>query len=150
MRSELDAVLGESVDVEAMQLVADVVLFDGGAFDAFVEQWAAFLPPDERDLADSWHDAHLDLFRVDAVRPHEGLTLRHVPAGDPRTVLDRTVGENIRPGDTVCARLLPVGHEWHNYGGLHPVGADRNAAVLDLVTAPTPSPAELVRTLRGA
>jgi hypothetical protein len=130
-----------------VRLVSDVVLFDGGAFDDFVERWATVLPDDELDLAHRWRGAPLIMGVVVEVRPGDGFTVRDGRSGETRSVMDRTVGDDVSVGDTVVVRPLPVGDEWHNYIGVHPVADDRREEMRDLLDAPELSPKALGRVL---
>ncbi|MFD6856684.1 SEC-C metal-binding domain-containing protein [Rhodococcus sp. NPDC060090] len=119
-----------------VRVVSDVVLFDGGAFDHFVEHWATLLPADERDLAQRWHGAPLVMGVLDEVRPVDGFTVRDVHSGESIRVMDRTVGDDVSVGATVVVRPLPVGDEWHNYIGVHPVADGRHEEMRALLDAP--------------
>ncbi|TCN58082.1 SEC-C motif-containing protein [Rhodococcus sp. SMB37] len=130
-----------------VRLVSDVVLFDGGAFDDFVEHWATTLPDDERDLAQRWRGAPLVMGVLDEVRSGEGFTLRDTRNGERTRVMDRTVGNDVSAGATVVVRPLPVGGEWHNYIGVHPVPDGRHEAMRALLDAPELSPQAVGRVL---
>lgn len=130
-----------------VRLIADVVLFDGGAFDDFVEHWASMLPEDERDLAQRWLGAPLVMGVLDEVRPGDGFTIREPSSGKSTRVMDRTVGDDVGVGETVLVRPLPVCGQWHNYLGVHPVPDGSHEAVRALLDAPELSPQALGRVL---
>jgi hypothetical protein len=130
-----------------VRLVSDVVLFDGGAFDDFVEHRATLLPGDERDLAQRWQGAPLVMGVLDEVRPGAGFTIRDTSSGESTRVMDRTVGDDLSVGETVLVRPLPVGDEWHNYIGVHPVAEARHEQMRALLDAPELSPHALGHVL---
>ncbi len=149
VRAGLDLVAGQSAsESETTRLVADVTLFEAGAFAEFVADWSALLPTDERALAQSWQGASLDCFLVDVTQPGEGLTARNLRTGEIVEVRDRTVAA-VPDGATVAMRVLPVGPERHTYGGVHLVPDARREAVRDLLAIPDPAAADLVRELTG-
>ncbi|WP_407442111.1 SEC-C metal-binding domain-containing protein [Rhodococcus sp. (in: high G+C Gram-positive bacteria)] len=150
VRAELDVAAGTHAGESSVdRLVADVALFDAGAFDEFVDNWAALLPVDEGELAHRWRGASLDGFVIEATDPGEGLTVRNVRTGTVSDVRDRTVSA-VLDGATVALRLLPVGSELHNYGGVHVVPEQRREFVLDILERPDPAPSDLIRALTSA
>nr|WP_085998418.1 SEC-C domain-containing protein [Rhodococcus sp. JVH1] len=77
-------------------LVADVVMFECGAFARFVAERGVLLPADELLLAQQWLLAERSVHEVEAVRPGEGLTLRDVRTGDRLEVTERTASRQLR------------------------------------------------------
>ena len=63
-------------------LVLDAVLFEGGAFEDFLEVRGPLLPDDERLLAEQWLRVERSVFEVEQVRRGEGVAVRDVRTGD--------------------------------------------------------------------
>jgi tetratricopeptide (TPR) repeat protein len=127
-------------------LVADVALFEAGAFAAFVDERGHLLPDDERLLADQWLLVDRSVFEIEEVAPGATLTVRDVRTGDRHVVRERTASRQLRPGLLCCARIAPAGDTMQIFGGLEPVALhqrDRLVALLDS----GPEPEELVAEL---
>lgn len=147
VRADLDRAAGANAnESETSRLVADLTLFEAGAFADFVDHWSALLPADEHDLAQSWKGASLDSFLVDATQPGEGLTVSNQRTGETLDVRDRTIGA-VLDGATVVMRVLPVGSEQHTYGGVHLVPDAHRESVRGLLATSDPAAADLVREL---
>ena len=115
-------------------LVGDAVLFEGGAFEDFLEQRGFLLPDDERLLAEQWLLVDRSVFDVTAVRRGEGFTARDLRTGDTYEVRDRAASRSLKSGDLICARIVPAGDIMQVFGGIEPVALhDRDAlmAMLD-------------------
>ena len=70
---------------------------------------ASVLPDDERLLAAKWLLVDRSLFDVTAVRRDEGLTARDLRTGDSFEVRDRAASRSLKPGELICARIVPAG-----------------------------------------
>lgn len=120
-------------------LVMDAVLFEGGAFADFVEVRGSLLPDDERLLAEGWLQIQRSLFEVEEVRAGQGLTVRDVRTGDMQEVHERTASRQLKSGQLICARVVPVGATTQIVGGIEPVALhERNALIELLDTGPDP------------
>jgi hypothetical protein len=73
--------------------VAELCLFEGGAFARFVEQRGSLLPDDERELAERWADQRHRVWEVSG----DGTTLRDPATGDERE-LDAWSQAKVAPG----------------------------------------------------
>lgn len=110
--------VGEEALFEALDdpLVADVALFEGGAFTDFVDSRGDLLPPDELALARQWQEIERSVHEVEEVRPGVGLTLR-----DLHAIRERTASRQLHVGNLICARVVPAGDTWQIFGGIEPI-----------------------------
>ena len=127
-------------------LVTDAVLFEGGAFAEFLAVRGDLLPADERLLAEQWLLVDRSVFEVDEVRRGKGVTLRDVRTGDRHDVAERTGSTTLRPGQLICARVVPAGDTTQILGGIEPVRPRDRDELLELLDS-EPGPAELVAFL---
>jgi tetratricopeptide (TPR) repeat protein len=128
----------EFIDAVFDPFDVDVLLAEGGGFQDFVLRRGRLLPEDERELAEQWVNLKRTVFQVVDVRPGQGVTLQSVVTKD-RYDVDHPETGDLRPGESVCGRLLPVEGVMHCFGGLEPVPADRLEAVLDALVEQDPA-----------
>lgn len=99
----------DGVDV-AGPFLADVVLFDRGQMERFLDVRGVLLPEAERTLGRTWLASRRSLHEVQSVSPGNGLTVRDLRSGgDPVELRDRSLSHQLEPLDLVCARLLTDG-----------------------------------------
>ncbi len=127
-------------------LVTDVVLFEGGAFAEFLQVRGSLLPDDERLLAEQWLLVDRSVFEVEKVNPGESVTVRDVRNGDMHEVRERTASRQLKPGQLICARVVPAGDSMQFFGGAEPVALHERDALIDLLDT-EPDPVELVTAL---
>ncbi|WP_408899719.1 SEC-C metal-binding domain-containing protein (plasmid) [Nocardioides sp. R1-1] len=127
-------------------LVADVLLFEGGAFEAFLTERGVLLPDDERLLGDQWLLVSRSLFEVEDVRVGTGFTVRDLRTGDRSEVLDRAASRSLKVGMLICARLAPVGDTVQCFGGMEPVALHQRDDLIRLLDG-EPHPLELIEFL---
>lgn len=127
--------------------IADVVLFECGAFAEFVERRGHLLPADELLLAQQWLLVGRSVHEVEAVRPGEGLTMRDLRTGDRHDVRERTASRRLRVGDVLCARVVPAGDTWQLFGGGEPIAVPQRAPLMAMLDDETTDPAGLVEFL---
>lgn len=139
---DLDALLAASDD----PLVLDAVLFEGGAFAEFLEIRGSLLPDDERQLAEQWLTVERSVFEIEQVQPGKGVTVRDLRTGDTQEVLDRAAGGQLKPGQLICAHVLPVGDDMQFFGGVEPVAPQERDALIKLLDS-EPDPVALVAQL---
>ena len=139
---EYDALLRAIQD----PLVCDAVLFEGGAFAAFVEERGDLLPDDERLLAEQWLLVERSVHEIEAVAPGRGFTARDVRTGDRVEVRERTASRSLKPGTLICARLVPCGETIQCFGGLELLGVGERDQLVDLLDT-EPGPDDLVAFL---
>lgn len=91
-------------------LLADVVLFDRGQLERFLDVRGALLPEAERTLGRTWLASRRSLHEVQSVSPGNGLAVRDLRSdGDPVELRDRSLSRQAEPLDLICMRLLPDG-----------------------------------------
>ncbi len=127
-------------------VVLDAVLFEGGAFEEFLEVRGSLLPNDERLLAQQWLLADRSVFEIEQVHPGRGMTLRDVRTGDTHEVRERTASRQLKPGQLVCARVVPAGDTMQLFGGLEPVALHERDPLIELLDT-EPDPITLVAAL---
>ena len=114
-------------------LVLDAVLFEGGAFAEFLQMRGSLLPDDERLLAQQWLLVGRSLFEVEQVHRGQGVTVRDVRTGDTHEVRERAASRQLKPGQLVCARVVPAGDTMQFFGGLEPVALHERDPLIDLL-----------------
>jgi hypothetical protein len=87
-------------------VVEDVVLFDLGLLDDFLRRWAAHLPEDERELAETWRSTRRGLYDVRRVH---GATVTLIDRRDGTERVARHASSPPPRETTILARLLPDG-----------------------------------------
>ncbi len=127
-------------------IVADAVLFEGGAFADFLSRRGPLLPDDERLLAEQWLLIDRSVHEVVSVRRGSGMTMRDVRTGDVHDVRERTASQQVRPGQLYCARVVPAGETMQIFGGLEPVALGERDALIALLDD-EPDPIELITFL---
>ncbi|HYO04029.1 MAG TPA: SEC-C domain-containing protein [Mycobacterium sp.] len=133
-------------EADADPLPLDAVLFEGGAFENFLDVRGALLPEDERALAEQWLLTDRSVFEVDEVQRGHSVTVRDVRTGDRHVVRERTASGFLKPGQLICTRVLPAGDTMQFFGGLEPVALHERDALIALLDA-EPDPVELVAYL---
>ncbi|MEN0136966.1 MAG: SEC-C domain-containing protein [Rhodococcus sp. (in: high G+C Gram-positive bacteria)] len=141
--------VGDAALFQALEdpLVADVALFEGGAFADFVECRGDLLPPDEFALARQWQEVERSLHEVEAVRPGAGLTLRDLRTGDRRDIREVAASAALHVGNLICARVVPAGDTWQIFGGIEPIPQAQRPSLLAALDDETTDPADLVEIL---
>lgn len=122
---------------------ADVVLFEGGAFEEFLRLRGHLLPDDERLLAQQWLLTDRSLHEVVDVRRGVGMRMRDVRTGEVHEVQERSASRMVKAGEFYCGRIVPAGDTMQIFGGLQPVALNEREHVLDLLDDDT-DPVELV------
>lgn len=133
---------------EAMNepLVADALLFEGGAFEDFLHERGVLLPDDERLLGDQWLLAERSVFEIEQVTRGSGFVARDLRTGDRVEVRERAGSHQLSEGMLICARLVPAGPTVQCFGGLEVVTMAERDLLLDLLDD-EPEPEELVALL---
>lgn len=113
-------------------IVLDAALHEGGLFSWFLRDRGELLPDDERLLAAAWQTADRSVHEVIAVERGVSLSLRDLATGEVTEVRERTASLSARVGECYCARVVPDGSSNQIIGGVFPVRAGHEQAVLDL------------------
>ena len=124
-------------------LIGDVMLFEGGAFREFLGERGALLPDDELLLAEQWLLIERSVFEVIDVSPGVEVALRDVRTGEQVVLSERTASQQLRVGDFICTRLLPVGDTPQIFGGVERVGMGERHQLIALLDGGA-APADLV------
>ena len=127
-------------------LVADAVLFEGGAFADFLDTRGFLLPEDERLLAEQWLLVERSVHEVLDVSRGQGFTLRDVRTGDVHQVRERAASTQVKVGELYCARVVPAGDTMQVFGGMEPVSLGERDDLMALLDD-DPGPVELVAAL---
>lgn len=127
-------------------LVADAVLFEGGAFAEFVDTRGFLLPDDERSLAEQWLLVQRSVYEVRDVSRGRGFTLRDVRTGDVHEVRERAASTQVQIGQLYCARVVPAGETMQVFGGMEPVSLGERDGLIALLDD-EPDPVGLVAAL---
>jgi SEC-C motif len=130
----------------ADELVMDAVLFEGGAFAEFLQVRGSLLPDDERLLAEQWLLVDRSVLEVDSVNRGESVTVRDLRSGDIHEVRERTASRQLKPGQLICARVLPAGDSMQFFGGVEPIALHERDPLIDVLDT-EPDPVELVAVL---
>ena len=134
------------IDALADPLVLDAVLFEGGAFEEFLDVRGSLLPDDERLLAEQWLMADRSVFEVEQVRRGEGVTVRDIRTGDRHEVPERMASRQLKSGQLICARVAPTGDTPQFVGVAEPVALHERDALIDVLDT-EPDPVTLVAQL---
>lgn len=124
-------------------LVTDTVLFEGGAFAAFLDERGMLLPDDERLLAEQWMLVERSIHEIERVTPGTGFTARDLRTGDRVEVREKTASRSLKAGALICARLVPAGETVQCFGGLEPVALHERDHLIELLDD-GPDPEDLV------
>jgi hypothetical protein len=73
------------------------------------------------------------VFEVEQVHSGQGVTVRDVRTGDTHEVRERTASRQLKPGQLLCARVVPAGDTMQFFGGAEPVGLHERDALIDLL-----------------
>lgn len=114
-------------------LVIDAVLFEGGAFEEFLEIRGSLLPDDERLLAQQWLSVPRSVFEVERVQRGYSVTVRDLRTGDTHQVREHAAGRQLKTGQLVCARALPAGDTMRFFGGVEPVALHERDRLINLL-----------------
>jgi hypothetical protein len=86
------------------------------------------------------------VFDVEQVKWRTSITLRDVRTGDVHEVRERMASAKLKPGQLICARVVPTGETYQIFGGLEPVALHHRNDLIDLLDS-EPDPVELVEFL---
>ena len=92
----------------------------------------SLLPDDERLLAEQWLLVDRSVFEVEQVHRGQGVTVRDVRTGDTHEVRERAASRQLKPGQLVCARVVPAG-DTMQFFGLEPVALHERDPLIDLL-----------------
>ncbi|MCW2866197.1 MAG: hypothetical protein JWR20_385, partial [Marmoricola sp.] len=121
---EADADADDLEDLMGDPLTWDLAAFDGGVLRRFLDLHGAWLPDDERELAQGWSSSRRRLLEVLEVRAGVGVRLRDGVSGEDLEVPDRAMSQHVRRGDLLLGRLLDEGGAVLRFWD-DPVGVDR-------------------------
>ncbi|MBD0322411.1 MAG: SEC-C domain-containing protein [Aldersonia sp.] len=110
----------------------DAALFEGGAFEEFLERRGRLLPEDELALARDWLAVQRSVYAVESVRG-EAMTVRDLRTDRSHDVVNPLAVHTPAEGDLFCARVVPAGEQLQILGGVAPVGHGRQQSVLAML-----------------
>lgn len=113
-------------------LVIDLTLNEGGWLAEFLAERGPLLPEDEAMLIESWLLMDRSVHEVLEVRPGSGVDLRDLATGDRAEVRERLFSRQARPGEMICARVVPDGESHQIVGYPFRVDPGTEEQVLDL------------------
>ncbi|MFV0493472.1 SEC-C metal-binding domain-containing protein [Mycobacterium sp.] len=127
-------------------LAGDAVLFEGGAFEDFVNVRGPLLPADELLLAQQWLLVERSVYEVLEVKHGQGFTVRDTRTGDIHEVRERAGSTQVQTGQFYCARVVPAGETMQIFGGIEPLSLSERDSLIALLDG-DPGPVELVEAL---
>lgn len=122
-------------DPLAEPMFVDVLLFDRGALERFLDVRGVLLPEPERALGRQWLGTRRSLYEVQAVRPGAGLTLRDMVTEDVVELGDRSLSRQVQRLDVLCLHLMPDGAGGITASDGVSVPRLQRQYVLDLITS---------------
>lgn len=122
-------------------VVFDVVLSEGGAFNDFLTQRGYLLPSDELRLAEQWQHVKRSVHQVVSVHRGEGVTVRDLRTDEVSDVRERAGSLQMKVGSFYCARTFPAGETVLFFGGVEPVSSAQCRRLLDVLDS-NPDPIE--------
>jgi hypothetical protein len=117
------------LDLLDSEIVDDLVLCEGGVFEAFLSERDALLPADEAQLAARWSLTPRTLYEVEDVRRSD-LALRDLRTGDRIVVTNVNPSDQTRPGWLFLGRPLPIEGTFRAYSGFVRIGEQLRDDVL--------------------
>ncbi|MFV2064634.1 MAG: SEC-C metal-binding domain-containing protein [Chloroflexota bacterium] len=88
-------------------LLRDVVLWDRGGLQRFLDVRGVLLPDEERTLLGNWLTSRRTLYVVTSVEPGSGVVLDEVDGSLEVRLQDRSLSRSLQPLDLFCTRLIP-------------------------------------------
>jgi hypothetical protein len=98
------------MDVAAVDWLShDILMFERGGLQRFLDSHGSLLPEREVALGREWLDSGRSLYQVESARPGSDVSLRDVFTGTTVELPDRTISRRSQPLDLLCVRLMPDG-----------------------------------------
>jgi len=123
------------VDGQPGLMLTDVLLFDRGCLERFLDVRGVLLPETEQALGRSWLGTTRSLYEVRSVRPGMALTVRDLATEVSVDLGDRALSRQVEALDLLCLRIVPDGS-----GGL---------TVADAMLVPRPHRAHVLELVRS-
>jgi hypothetical protein len=86
------------------------------------------------------------VFEVQKVDSGRGVTVRDVRTGDTHDVHEKAASRHLKPGQLICARVVPDGESNRIFGGIEPVALHERDELIALLDS-EPDPEDLVAYL---
>ena len=128
-------------------LVLDVMVFECGGLNDFLDRRSTLLPEQDLLLAQQWQLAPRSVYEIESVTPKNGISVRDVRTGDRHDIAAPTVSRHLTTGEFYCCHVVPVGEEVMLTGSLEPVALPQREPLLELLESETTSARELVEFL---
>ena len=114
-------------------IVADLVLFEDGVWDAFLRDRGMLLPADELLLAQQWQLIERSVHEIQAVESGSWVVARDIRTGDVVEVTEHSASRQLVAGELICARIVPDSHGYQFFGGIKRVGLHQRDQLIDLL-----------------
>lgn len=114
-------------------IMVDLVTFEGGAAEEYLDARGELLPADERELLERLLEEPRRLWEVTAVEPGRALTLRDTATGEVVDVVERSGSQHLEVGQLLLVRLARLGSENQLMGMPISVPLRLRASALELV-----------------
>jgi hypothetical protein len=126
----------------------ELLLFQEGYLEQFVEQRGGLLPADELETARRWSASPgLRLMEVLHAEPGRSIEVRDVGTGEVLTIAEKTASQSVHRGMSFVTRPAPVGQEVQLFAGFWPVPLHLRTDVLAALDDPDISTEELADLL---
>lgn len=114
-------------------LTADLVLTEERYLDLFWDRFGVLLPADECALAAAWRHARRSVHEVTVADPAGSMVLRDIRTGTTCTVTENAFSPYVRPGRSICARVVPDGEGRQILGGTFEVPTGAHNELLEVL-----------------
>ncbi|MEV2226118.1 SEC-C domain-containing protein [Nocardia vinacea] len=128
-------------------LVVDVMVFECGGLDDFLDRRGTLLPEQDLLIAQQWQLASRSIYEIETVTLDSGISVRDVRTGDRHDIAAPTLSEHLSTGEFYCCHVVPVGNEVMLTGSLEPVSVPQRGPLMELLESEATAPRELVELL---
>ncbi len=115
------------------ELTADLVLSEEGYLEQFLDRFGELLPADEHDLAGSWLHECRGVHEVIETDPVGSMVLRDLRTAASHSVTENAFSPQVRPGTSICARLVSDGEGLQILGGTFEVPRGAHEELLEVL-----------------
>ncbi len=124
----------------------DVLTWEGGLVEAFLDERGPLLPPDEAALVESWIDTSIrHPWEVAGVEPGVSLDLLNLVTGERVHLLERAGSQGVQLGQVLLTRVVQVLDQHQMWGTGIIVPLQARASAIELSTDPDVSPVAVLQ-----